>query len=542
MLIRFRNVLLSVFVFSILPTNFLLAQSGSSSSLFNNGLLIVAAVVILMAVYLVSENLLGIEAKHLGRNELDSNSSSSLLSWLGRVKPPSFAQGHFVKLKRGHNIKLVGGAKDEIEEVEVKTFAVQPPNFEGISPIPKVVVDEGDVVVAGQELFFDKKRPDIKYTSPVSGEVVAINRGAKRSISEVVILADKEQKCKRFEAIDLDRISREELVAFLLESGAWPMIRQRPYDIVADPKEVPENIFISTFDTAPLAPDYDLIIKGNESAFSAGIKALRRLTEGAVHLGLDGNRKKSPSCFPDVEGAEKHWFAGPHPAGNVGVQIHHIQPIKAKSHVWVVGVQEAITIGKLFTEQRFDSTRVVCLAGESLNDARHVRTQLGANLGDLLAGENLGESDRIISGDVLSGKTKHLNGFLNFYDDQVTAIPEGKEFRFLGWLIPSKLKPSVSRTYPGFLLKDMKYKVNTNTNGEERAFVVTGQYEKLLPMDIYPQHLMKAILAKDFERMEGLGIYELSEEDVALCEFACTSKQPLQHILRSGLNLMREQG
>jgi Na+-transporting NADH:ubiquinone oxidoreductase subunit A len=528
-------------VFSILPSGFLLAQSGSSAT-FSTGLLLVAAIVIIMAVYLVSENLLGIEAHQIDKGG-ESSGSGSFLDKIKGVKVPKYVNGHFTKLTKGHNILLKGAPSDQLIDIKVTTFALQPKNFIGMSPIPKVVVNEGDEVLAGQELFFDKKRPEIKYVSPVSGEVMAINRGEKRAITEVIILADKEQKYKEIPNIDLDKISRDQLVKFLLDCGGWSMIRQRPYDIVAEHNVVPDNIFISTFDTAPLAPNPAIVIKGQENDFQMGVKMLAKLTSGKVHIGLDANGESAPpAAFVNVTNAEKHWFAGPHPAGNVGVQIHHIKPISSKDQVWILGIQEVITLGKLVTARKYDVSRIVALGGQALSKPQHVRTKLGAKLNDLLAGQGLKENDRIISGDVLSGKAKLPDGFLNYFDDQVSVIPEGKEFELFGWLLPLKMRPSISRTFPGFLFKDMEYSVNTNTHGEGRAFVMTGQYEDMLPMNIYPQHLMKAILTKDFEKMEGLGILELSEEDVALCEFACTSKQPLQHILRSGLEIMQEQG
>ncbi|MCB0688946.1 MAG: NADH:ubiquinone reductase (Na(+)-transporting) subunit A, partial [Saprospiraceae bacterium] len=321
MLIRFRNIFISVFVFSILPSGFLLAQSGSDTS-FSTGLMLIVALVLISAIYLVSENLLGIEAHQTGK---EVSSSGSLTSKLAGVKSPSYVKGNFTKLTKGHNVLLKGEPDHKVVDVKVNSFALQPANFIGMSPIPKVIVNEGDEVLAGQEIFFDKKRPEIKYVSPVSGEVAAINRGEKRSITEVVILADKTQKYKTLPAIDLKTISREDLVNFLLESGGWTMIRQRPYDIIAEHDVVPDNIFISTFDTAPLAPDYSLVIKGQEAAFQAGIDILTKLTSGKVYLGLDANDKSAPSmAFTDAKNAEKHWFKGPHPSGNVGIQIHHI--------------------------------------------------------------------------------------------------------------------------------------------------------------------------------------------------------------------------
>ncbi len=543
MLTRFCQTFLSTLIISSLPTEFLLAQTGENEGYLTLGLLIIAAIIFLTAVYLVTENLFGIQAKEEGIDDLPSSSSDSMLSKWFQPKVPDYVQGRLVRLKKGHDIKLKGAPAAVIEDATVNTYAVQPGNFVGMSPIPKVVVEVGDEVRAGDELFFDKKRPEIRYVAPVSGEIAAINRGQKRAISEVVILADKEQKHKSLDRIDLDAISREDLVNFLVANGAWPLLRQRPYDIVPAIDSTPEHIFISTFQSGPMGADQNLVVTGAEKVFATGLKLLSLLTEGEVHLGLNARGDGPPArAFREAEGVRKTWYHGPHPAGNVGVQIHHTRPIGAHGEVWTLGVQEVITLGRMITEQRFDASRIVALTGQSFDRPRYVRTHLGANLKDLVEGEGLDDNDRVISGDVLSGEAKSRESFLNFYDDQVTAIPEGREFELFGWLLPLKMRPSLSRTFPGFLFKDAQYEVTTNTHGEERAFVMTGQYENVLPMDIYPQHLMKAILNKDFERMEGLGIYELSEEDVALCEFACTSKQPLQHILRAGLDLMREQG
>ncbi len=503
-------------------------------------LILIAALIIIAAIYIVTENLMHIHVDRVDANQAKSGTS---ISTLFKKRPPSYVDSDLVRLKKGHNIKLNGHiASDDIRDIQIATFAIQPPNFVGISPIPKLTVEVGDEVLAGDQLFFDKKRPQINYVAPVSGEVVAINRGQKRSIAEVVILADKDRSFRELDAVDLDTVSRERLVSFILDSGAWPMIRQRPFNIVADESVVPTNIFVSTFHTAPLAPDLSVVVRGNEEAFTTGIKLLSKLTSGDVHLGLDANGSEPPAeIYRNVPNAQKHWFEGPHPTGNVGVQIHHTHPVDASSPAWVVGVQEVITLGKLITQRKFDATRIVALTGESIAEPCYVRTMQGAKIGDLLADQRVGEDDRCISGDVLAGSRKLADGYLNFFDDQVTVIPEGKHFELFGWLSPFKLKPTVSRALPAYYFSS-PLKVDTNTQGEERAFVVTGQYERMLPMDIYPQHLMKAILTKDFEKMEGLGIYELVEEDVALCEFACTSKQPLQHILRSGLNIMLEQG
>lgn len=448
-----------------------------------------------------------------------------------------------VKLKKGFDILLKGEAAPEVREAtDARTFAIQPGNFAGVSPIPKLFVEAGQEVKAGDPLFFDKGQPDVKYASPVSGEVVAINRGAKRAIAEIVILADKEIKYREIPAFDYEKSSREELVRFLMEYGAWPHIRQRPFNVLADVGDTPVNIFISTFDTAPLAPDLNLAVEGRGEAFQAGLNVLNRLTSGKVYLGLDARSGKTPSnVFTQAANVEKRWFNGKHPAGNVGVQIHHVAPIGANDKVWTLGVQDVITLGALFSERRYNASRIVALTGAELNQPHYVRTYLGAKFDELIKGNLKQDHVRFISGDILSGEGKSADSYLNFHDDQVTVAKEGDYYEPFGWITPSRMRPTVSKTFFNFLAPSRRFEADTNTHGEKRAFVVTGQYDELLPMDIYPQHLMKAIITNDYEQIEGLGIYELVEEDVALCEFACTSKQPLQQILRQGLDLMHEQ-
>ena len=453
--------------------------------------------------------------------------------------PEFVKEGSVHILKAGHDIVLEGAPDKIIQNSIATTYAIQPQNFVGISPIPKVTVAVGEEVKAGDVVCFDKKRPDIKYVAPVSGEVIAVNRGAKRAIKEIVILADKEINYKSFSTINLEKASREALVSYLMESGAWTLIRQRPFGIIPDADDVPKGVFISTFDSAPLAPDLNFVVHGQGAAFQKGLDVLGKLTDGAVHLGLNAKGDNAPSSvFTETTGVQKHWFHGKHPAGNVGIQIHHINPIAGNDKVWTLGVQDVITLGKLFAEGKFDTSRVVAITGAETANPAYVKTYLGANIGALVG--EVGENVRLVSGDVLSGKEKTKEEFLDFSDDQITTLVEGNEYEMFGWLAPLSARPSVSQTFLSGLA-NVTYEANTNTHGEKRAFVMTGQYEKVLPMDIYPQHLMKAILVNDFEKMEGLGINELLEEDVALCEFACTSKQPLQKILRAGLEIMREQ-
>ncbi|MBR9921860.1 MAG: Na(+)-translocating NADH-quinone reductase subunit A [Bacteroidetes bacterium] len=536
--------LLLLFLFT---AQFSFAQGGESggNNLFSVALIAIAILLVLAVVILVGDNLLALEAKRTGVSEKGGN-VSIFPKWseIFRPKMPSHVDAkETTVLKKGHDILLAGVADPEvIETANVTRYALQPKNFRGLAPIPKVVVEVGDTVKAGDQLFYDKSMPDVSFGAPVSGEVIAVNRGEKRSIAEIVILADKEIQYKDLGKVDLEKTSREDLVKHLMASGAWNLFRQRPYDVVADPAEVPDNIFVSTFDTAPLAPDSNILVAGREAAFQKGIDTLAKLTRGKVHLGLDGRADTPPSAaFTNAANAETHWFHGKHPAGNVGVQIHHIAPISPSTKVWTLSVQDVISLGMIIGEGKYDTSRVIALAGSEVSNPRYIRTYAGANIEELVKGGLKSENVRIISGDVLSGKKKTQEEFLDFYDDQITVIKEGDYYELFGWLLPLAPRPSVSGTFPNFLYPSLRFKVDTNTHGEKRAFVMTGQYEKVLPMDIYPQHLMKSIIVNDFERMEGLGLQELIEEDVALCEFVCTSKQPLQEILREGLDYMREQ-
>lgn len=533
-------------ILAVTSTNVLFAQSESSGS---RGLLysLIALGVLLAfwAVFSLVKNFLQMEAKRVGIDtEKDSMNLLPPLRNSSRSKAPAhIGSDTYVKLKKGFDIKLDGEATGSIQAANgVKRFSVSPYNFRGISPIPKVVVAAGDNVKAGEVLFFDKKNPDVKYVAPVSGEVLEVKRGAKRSISNVIILADKEQSYVQHDVPNLDASSREDLVSFLASSGAWSLFNQRPFDIIPDLNEVPRDIFVSTFDTAPLAPENEYVIAGNEAAFQKGIEVLSKLTSGKVHVGIDGSLVKPSAAYLDLKHGVKHYFSGKHPAGNVGVQIHHIAPIApANDMVWTSTLQEVITLGNLFLTGTWNTGRVVALTGAELKSPKYVKTFAGANVGELIADNLNNDHVRFISGDVLSGESKGKDDFLNERDDQLTVVEEGDKYEAFGWLLPTSLRPSISKTFPNFLFPNFKFKANTNTHGEKRAYVVSGLYEEVLPMNIYPTQLMKSILTSDFETMEGLGITELSEEDIALCEFVCPSKNPMQETLRHGLDMMRAQ-
>ncbi len=545
-----KNVLqrLSIFFILLIAHIEVFAQGGyaSGEGWLTYGLVGIVAIIVLFFIVQVGDSFLALEAKQLGVNQEKSN-VSIFPTWkdiAGRRLPDHLKDKNLITLKEGHDILLEGEAEKVIKNVRVRSFAVQPRDFIGMSPIPKVVVEVGDHVKAGDVLFYDKKRPDVQYVSPVSGEVAAVNRAAKRAIAEVVILADETMNYRQLNAPDLATVDRTGLLDFLLKSGGWTMIRQRPFGVVPDVDDIPRDVFISTFDSAPLAPDMNLVAEGQGAAFQKGVDVLNKLTEGKVYLGLSADGDNPPSStFTNVIGAEQYFFEGKHPAGNIGVQIHNIKPLADNETVWTLGVQEVLTIGKLFTEGRFDASRVVVLAGAEFIEPKYVRTYLGANIGELVKGNMKNEeSARLVSGDVLSGKATTTESFLNFYEDQVTILEEGDDYELFGWLLPLAPRPSLSNTYPNFLFPNQKFKANTNTHGERRAFVATNDYQQVMPMDIHVQPLMKAILVKDFERMEGLGIKELVEEDIALCEFACVSKMPLQKILRDGLEEIRAQG
>lgn len=440
-----------------------------------------------------------------------------------------------IRIRKGVNIRLKGNVKPEMGTFEApRLYALKPSNFHGIRP--KLTVKEGDEVKAGDSLFISKDNEAIRFCAPVSGEVVEILRGEKRKILEVRILADSELRYKDFGKKNPSKLSREEVVASMLEAGVWPLLVQRPYGILADPSKQPKSIFISAYTTAPLATDLHFALQGKEFYFQTGIDALGKLTTGKINIGIPANGNIAPAVT-QVKGAVLHKFDGPHPAGNVGVQIHHIDPINKGETVWTVSPQDVVIIGKLFVEGIFDATRTVALSGSSVKEPKHYEVRLGAQLSNLLESNVTAEKNRIISGSVYTGDNVGKEGFLSFSSHEICAIPEGDEPEFLGWLLPGFGKFSKSRAYFSWLTPNKELEINTNMHGEERAFVMTGQYESVFPFDIYPQFLIKSIMIGDIEKMEKLGIYEIVEEDIALCEVVCTSKIELQKTLREGLNI-----
>ncbi len=443
-----------------------------------------------------------------------------------------------IKITKGLNINLTGEAEKVIKSHSAKVYAIKPTDFIGV--FPRMLVKEGDEVKAGTPLFLDKYREDILFTSPVSGTVKEIKRGAKRALLEVKLESDGKFESLVFGAANPLDLGREAVIEKLLNSGLWVFIRQRPYSVVANPKDKPKSIFISTFDTAPLAPDNDFIVHGQGEAFQAGLDALSVLTTGKVHLNIDANATHS-KVFTNSKRVQINYFAGPHPAGNVGVQINKIDPINKGDVVWYLYPQDVINIGKLFLTGHYDSSRIIALTGSEVLSPIYYKTHIGASIESLAKDNTAPGHKRYISGNVLSGTKIELDGFVSFYHTYVTVIPEGNYYEFLGWALPGFDKFSVSRTFPSFLFRSKKYRLDTNLHGGERAYVMTGQFEKVFPMDIYPLQLIKAILVEDIDLMENLGIYEVDEEDFALCEVIDTSKTNIQEIVRRGLDLMRKE-
>lgn len=438
------------------------------------------------------------------------------------------------------NIKLVGEANKIISDLPLaESFAIKPTDFPGV--IPKLLVKQGDEVQTGTPLFCDKANEAVRFCSNVSGEVIEIARGEKRKILSVKILADKELTYVAFPKSNPDDANRKDIIAALLTSGVWPFIRQRPFGIIANPNDTPKSIFISAFDSNPLAPDYNFIMKEDDINFQTGLNALRKLTDGPVHLNINSGKTTS-KIFTEARGVEINRISGPHPAGNVGVQIHHIDPVNKGEVVWCLNPQDVLVIGRLFNHGKFDTSRVIALTGSQVKNPKYYKTIAGTSVKNIINDAGLNEGvNRIISGNVLSGKKIAADDYLDFYDFQITVIPEGDKPEFMGWLFPGFKKFSMSRTFFSWLNPNKKHDLDTNMHGEERPFVVSGEYEKVFPMDIYPVHLLKSILIEDIELMENLGIYEVVEEDFALCEFVCTSKIESQDIIRRGLDIIRKE-
>lgn len=442
-----------------------------------------------------------------------------------------------ISIKKGLDIKLLGEAVKTTTNLPLSSvYAVRPDDFHKV--IPRLIKRVGDEVKAGEAIYHDKADENILFASPVSGEVIEVVRGERRKILAIKILADKEQRYQMFDKIDIANSDSEEIKTYLKQTGCWPFIKRRPYDIIAKPTDEPKAIFISGYDSAPLAPDLDYILQGKDTQLQAAVSALAKLTTGKIHIGLC---KKSKSPLANLKGVELHGLKGPHPIGNVGTQIAKIDPINKNETVWTVSPQDLVVIGDLLLSGRFNLNRTVALTGSRFIQTGYVNVIAGAAMEDIVK-ENVEKHSRIISGNVLTGEKVGKDGFLGYYSNQVTAIPEGDDYEFFGWNKPVFNKISITRALTfSWLQPNKKYDLTTNTNGEHRNFVLTGNYEEVFPLDIYPLQILKSCLYEDLDEMEALGMYEVAPEDFALTEFVCVSKQPHQQIIRRGLDLMIEE-
>lgn len=441
-----------------------------------------------------------------------------------------------IKIKKGLNIRLKGEASKTLSKAQrSKIFVVKPSDFHLITP--KMAVKEGAKLQAGDVLFYSKTKEEIKFVSPVSGTLVKIERGAKRVIKELIIEADPQDSFKDFGIANLGSMNQDELKKLLLDSGCWPFIKQRPYDIIANPDVKPKAIFVSAYTTAPLAADYDFTLTEKEAELQAAVTALGKLTDGLVHVSIG---KNGTNVFNNIKDITLHHVSGIHPAGNVGTQIGKIDPVNKGETVWTITPQDLVIIGELLLTGKFNAVRIIALAGSSVKSPKYYITKIGAEVNTFIEESGLNDKNfRIISGDVLTGNKIAQKSNLGYYNNTITLIPEGNDYEYFGWLMPVFSKKSITRALTfSWMFPKKEYTLDTNTNGEHRAFVVTGNYEEVFPLDIYPMQILKACMVGDLDGMEQLGMYEVAPEDFSLTEFVCISKQPHQEIIRKGLDLM----
>ena len=467
-----------------------------------------------------------------------------------------------ITIRKGLDIPIGGAAEKRLTDARnITTYAVKPTDFVGLTP--KLMVEEGVAVKVGDALFCDKNDERIRFTSPVSGQVKAIVRGEKRKLLEVVVEANDTTPL----VMEVPHTA-EEIKATMLRCGLWTMLRQRPFGTVANPDDQPKAIFVSGFSSAPLAPDYDFVMQGREEFLKKGLEALTKLTDGKVYICFRPNQKLTKQLLTFNSSLSTHFVNGPHPAGNIGTQIAHIDPINKGEVVWTMNLQDIAVLGELVSTGIYNPEKNIAVAGPNIKNPHYYRIKAGACLKDITSAQLLNtdypemdahdasQQNRVISGDILSGTQVAVDGFLGAYDDLVSILPEGDYYDFMGWLMPGFKKYSFSRTFlSGFLPKSTFkplgiriprfssfWKFDTNTHGDERPLVFTGNFERVFPFDIYPTQLIKACIVGDIELMENLGIYEVEPEDFALCEFVDTSKTNIQEIIREALEIIRKEG
>ena len=447
------------------------------------------------------------------------------------------------KLKKGIDIPLTGSPVMDVKTIDkVSILKIHPVDIKGIKP--KVLVNEGESVKTGSTLFYDKVLDGVNFVSPGTGTVQSIKLGDRRVVEEICIdTSGKDEEFEQSESFSSEEIlslDKSKLIEILKRTGCWTYIRQRPFSKIANPVDEPKAIFISAFNSAPHAIDYEFIFNSNSNGLQEGLNALNVLTKGNVHISVDG--KKKNSVFENLKHVQIHQFSGPHPSGNVGIQIHHIDPINVGEVVWYVDFQDVMAIGKQLINGKYSTIKYISISGEGVKNPSYAKVRRGTTLSNVLENNLNDGTYRYISGDVLTGKKVNLSDGLGFYNSQISSIPEGGEREFIGWLKPGKNKYTVSNTYISRLFPKKEWSLNTLNNGDLRAIVPLGTWERVLPMNIYPNYLVRSILAKDIEEMEDLGIYECDEEDFTLCSFVCQSKIPVHEIIRDGLKFIEQEG
>ena len=436
-----------------------------------------------------------------------------------------------IKLRKGLDINLKGKALEETASVKCPDeYALVPDDFTGVKP--KVVVKEGDEVKVGDALFVDKLHPEVKFVSPVSGTVSQVERGDRRKLLSIRVKPDGKQDAKEFDV-------KGDVKSLLAESGLFAFFRQRPYDVVANPEDTPKAIFVSSFNSMPLSQNFEYVLKGQEKEFQAGISALSKIAK--VQLGVSA--KQTNPALISAKDCEVTIFDGPAPAGNVGVQINHVDPINKGEIVWTLGAEEVIFVGRLMTTGKVDLTRTVALAGSEVKAPKYYKMLVGQKLTTLLDGNVNMEDSRVINGNVMTGVKTNADGFLAAHATEVNVIPEGNHAdEFMGWIMPRFNSYSTSRSYFSWLFgKKKEYTIDARIKGGERHMIMSGEYDRVFPMDIYAGYLVKAIITGDIDRQEALGIYEVAPEDFAIAEFVDSSKLELQRIVREGLDILRKE-
>jgi Na+-transporting NADH:ubiquinone oxidoreductase subunit A len=442
-----------------------------------------------------------------------------------------------IKLRKGLNINLKGKAEAKVVAIDASdVYGLVPDAFVGVKP--KLVAKEGDVVKAGDALFVDKLHPEVKFVSPVSGKVTSVERGDRRKILSVQVTADKQQVYADFGKKNVSSLSGEQVKVALLEAGLFAFFLQRPYAVTANPADTPKAIFVSTFSDMPLAADFEVAVKGNEADFQTGVDALAKIAK--VYLGV---KPSASSVLSNAKNAEVTVFEGKCPAGNVGVQINNVSPVNKGEVVWTLGAEEVIFIGRLFNTGKVDLTRTIAVAGSEIKAPAYVKALVGQQISSIVKGNiSTDKKVRLIDGNPLTGLKVSETAFLGAHSTEITAIPEGDEAdEAFGWIMPRFNQFSTSRTYCSWLMGNKEYSLDSRIKGGERHMIMSGEYDSVFPMDIYPEQLVKSIIAGDIEKMEALGIYEVAPEDFAVCEFVDSSKLELQRIVREGLDMLRKE-